>query len=514
MGLAFGVVSGAGPVAGIYSAVWTGLCAALFGGTATQIAGPTGPIAIVMAGLFLQFADLPAAAFAIVVLAGLIQLGFGVLRLGRYISLMPYPVTSGFSTGVGCIIIVMQMNPMLGQGPATDPLTAVRVLPVSLANLDWRCLATAVACLAACQWLPLRLRRVVPVHLTVLVVASLAIGIAGVGVPELAEPHTFLPTLMWPPLFELPWGDMWVAAVVLALISSLDSLVTSMTADNATQVFHNSNKELLGQGIGNLLAGLLGALPGAGSAFRTMANIRGGGRTPLSGVIHSVLLLCLLLAAGRLIGYVPASVLAGILIYIGLGIVDWDYIRQFRTAPRGGVLIMITVWLIAVFVSVVTAVAVGVVLASLGFVKRMADLQLESIEVGETGEHLSRFNAEEQAAYDRCEGQALYIRLAGPMTFGAANGLTRRVATTGEYDTLILDVEDVPHIDESAVIALKNIISRAQNSNKATIIVGLRPELVRAFVQFGLLPLIKRCKRFENRLEALRFAARKDSDQT
>jgi len=512
MGLAFGVVSGAGPVAGIYSAVWTGLCAALFGGTAMQISGPTGPIAIVMAGIFLSFADQPAAAFAIVILAGILQFALGALRLGRYVSLMPYPVISGFSTGVGCIIIVMQLNAWLGQPPVTDTMTAVRVLPASLANTNFTTLAIAALCLAACQWLPVSFRRFVPVHLSVLVIASLLVVALGIEVPHLSAPRTHLPSPMWPPILELPWGDMWIAAVVLALISSIDSLLTSITADNATQVFHNSNKELLGQGLGNILAGFLGALPGAGSAFRTMANIRGGGRTPLSGVIHSLFLLALVLGAGGLIRFVPASVLAGILTYIGLGIVDWSYIRRFSTAPRWGVLIMLTVWLIAVFISVVTAVAVGVVMASLGLVKRMADLQLESIQVGSEGESVKAFTTEEQAAYDRCEGKSLYIRLSGPLTFGAANGLVRRVANVADYETIILDVAEVPHIDESAVLALESIIGRAQTSSKHVIIVGLRSALVRAFVQFGMLPLIKRCKLYSKRLDALDFAATLHAD--
>jgi len=508
MGLAFGVVSGAGPVAGIYSAVWTGLFAALFGGTATQISGPTGPIAIVMASLFVQFSANPAAAFGVIVLAGALQLCFGIMRIGRYIQLMPYPVTSGFSTGVGCIIIVMQLNPMLGQDSVTDTLTAVRVLPHSLLDANFPSVAAAMLCLAACRWLPGRLRRVVPVHLTVLILATLSVAALGLELPQLAAPETLLPHLFWSPISELPWNDMWIAALVLALISSLDSLVTSMAADTATQQFHDSDKELLGQGLGNIAAGLLGALPGAGSTFRTMANIRGGGRTPLSGVIHSVFLLALLLSAGVLIQYVPAAVLAGILIYIGLGIIDWSYIKRFLYAPRGGVLIMIVVWFVAVFISVVTAVAVGVVLASLAFVKRMADLQLSAVQMNADREPIARFTADEQSAYEQCDGRALVIRLAGPLTFGAANGLTKRLANIASYEAVILEFLEVPHIDETAVVALENIIRRAHQNEQVVILVALHSEIVRSFVRFGLLPLIKQCTRFKRRIDAMRYAAK------
>ncbi len=175
---------------------------------------------------------------------------------------------------------------------------------------------------------------------------------------------------------------------------------------------------------------------------------------------------------------------------------------------------MLSVWMIGLFVSVVTAVAVGVVLASLGFVKRMADLQLESIQVGSEGSDGQRFSPEEQSAYDQCEGSALYIRLAGPLTFGAANGLTRRVANIATYETIVLDVAEVPHIDESAVIALESIIRRAHAGGRAVVIVGLRSELVRAFVQFGMLVVIKRCKRVASRLDALRYAAKLHATKT
>jgi SulP family sulfate permease len=508
MGLAFGVVSGLGPVAGIYSAVWTGIFAALFGGTATQISGPTGPIAIVMASVLVTFAEQPAAAFAIILLAGILQIAFGMLRLGRYINLVPYPVISGFSTGVGCIIIVMQLNPMLGRSSVTDTLTAVEVLPESIAHMSMTAFLVAFGCFAACQWLPLAIRRIVPAHLLVLVVASALVAAFGLGLPRLATPDSLLPTLTLPPVTELPWSDMWVSALVLALISSLDSLVTSVSADNATQRFHDSDKELVGQGLGNVAAGLFGALPGAGSTFRTMANIRAGGRTPLSGVFHSLLLLGLLLTAGALIGFVPASVLAGILIYIGLGIIDWSYIRRFPMAPRGGVAIMVIVWLISVFGNIVTAVALGIVMASLGFVKRMADLQIEAMQLSVDGLKDSGLDREEAAALDDCGGKTLFIRLGGPLTFGAANGITKRLANIAAYRSVILEFMDVPHIDESAVVALENVIRRATNNDQIVILVGLRSAVIRTFASFGLLPLIKRCARFRRRLDALRYAAR------
>ncbi|MBT8441535.1 MAG: SulP family inorganic anion transporter, partial [Gammaproteobacteria bacterium] len=508
MGLAFGVVSGLGPVAGLYSAVCTGIFAALFGGTATQIAGPTGPIAIVMASVVVGFAAEPLAVAGVVLLAGAIQIAFGALRLGRYISLVPYPVMSGFGTAVGCIIIVMQINPLLGQPPVRDTLTAVMVLPEQLGGINPAAVAVALACAFACVLAPRRIRSVVPIHLAVIVSGSIIVNLLGLDVPYLATPASLLPEFQWPPLLQLPWSEMWVAALVLALISSLDSLLTSVAADHATQQLHDSDRELVGQGLGNLCAGLIGALPGSGSTFRTLANIRSGGRTPLSAVSHSVVLLALLLGAGNLIHLIPASVLAGILIYIGFGIIDWKYIRRFPYVPRGGVLIMVTVWLVALFGNVVTGAAIGFVMASLGFVKRMADLQLAAVDVSDAAGEGSQLNADERRALEKSNHGTLLINLAGPVTFGAANRLYRRLANIAAYRAIVLDFTDVPHIDESGLIALENIIRSAGANNQKVLVAGLRRDIARAIIEFGLSPLLKSCPRHERRLDALEAASR------
>jgi len=508
LGLAFGVVSGAGPVAGLYCAICTGIFAALFGGTPTQIAGPTGPMAIVMAGVFASFADQPAAAMVVVMLAGLIQICFGALRFGPYISLIPYPVISGFTSGVGCIIIVMQLNPLLGQPGVSDTVSAVRAFGTSLSQGNpWTVLVAGVT-MAICYLTPRRLRSIAPAELVALVVGSVAVAMLGLGLPLLERPATLLPTLSWPPLAELRWGDIWIASLVLALISSLESLVTSMAADNATRSFHDSNRELMGQGIGNLFAGAIGAIPGAGATSRTMVNIRSGGVSPLSALIHSALLLALLLVAGRLIQYIPAAVLAGILIYIGIRIVDWRYIQRFKFAPPSSVLIMVVVWVLAVFVSVIAAVAVGVIMASLVLVKRMTDLQLASVELSSDETRQPGLDAAEQAAFTACADEVLLIHLGGPMTFGAAAGLTKRLAAVASYKGVILDFTDVPHVDDSAALALETIVDRATEADQTVILTGLRRPVVRSFIRYGMLHFLKRCARFHRRLDAIEHACK------
>lgn len=507
MGLAFGVVSGLGPVAGIMSAVATGVCAGLFGGTATQIAGPTGPIAILMASVVAGFATQPAAVFGVIVLAGALQIVFGAMQLGRYIALMPYPVMSGFGTAVGCIIIVMQLNPLLGYPPVGDTVTAVTSLPSRIAGANPAAMMITLLCFFACLSAPGKLRSIVPVHLVVLVAGSALVSASGLDVPYMGAPESLLPEFQFPPLLDLPWTEIWLAALVLSLISSLDSLLTSVAADTATQEIHDPDRELVGQGLGNVLAAMLGAMPGSGSTFRTLANIRGGGKTPLSAIIHSAALFALLLGLGDLIRFIPSSVIAGILIYLGFSIIDWKYIARFPFVPRGGVVIMLTVWFVALFVNVVTGAVIGFVMASLGFVKRMADIQLAAVDVSDAAREESRLNADEQAALERSQQQTLLIRLAGPVTFGAANRLYRRLANIAYYKSIVLDFTEVPHIDESGIIALENIIRAAQVNNQRVFVAGMHREIARSIIQFGLSPLFKECPRFNLRLEALDAAA-------
>jgi SulP family sulfate permease len=506
LGLAFGVAAGIGPVAGLYCAICTGLLAALFGGTPTQIAGPTGPMAIVMASVVANFADQPSAAMAVVMLAGLIQITFGALRLGPYIRLIPSPVLSGFASGVGCIIVVMQLNPLLGQPGAGDTVSAALAFPGSLARGNPWAVLVAAATMGICHFTPKHVRRVVPAELIALIAGSAMVLFTGLDLPRLARPDTLLPSIGWPAIGDLRWGDIWIAALVLALISSLESLLTSMAADNATQRFHDSDKELMGQGIGNLFAGMLGAIPGAGATARTMVNIRAGGVSPLSGVIHSGLLLAALLTVGPLIRLIPSAVLAGILLYIGLRIVDWAYIRRFKWAPRSSVVIMIVVWVLAVFVSVIAAVAVGVIMASLILVKRMTDLQLESVELSSDDNEPLGLNEAERAAFTPCADDALLIHLGGPMTFGAANGLVQRLATIADYKAVVLDFTDVTHVDDSAAMALESIIDRAADADQLVIIAGLRRTVVRSFIRFGMQSALRRCVRFRRRLDALNYA--------
>jgi SulP family sulfate permease len=389
LALAFGVASGVGPVAGLYGAIFVGFFAAIFGGTPSQVSGPTGPMTVVMAGVFTQYGHDPAMAFTVVMLAGAFQIAFGFFKFGRYISLVPFPVISGFMSGIGCIIIILQIAPLIGQAtPEGGPLMALAGLPDLLLAPQVDATIVGVLSLAIVYLTPAHISRIVPSPLIALLVGSLLVFFVLPAAPVLGEIPTGLPQPHLPTFTVEAVPGIVQSALVLALLGSIDSLLTSLIADNITQTQHDSDRELVGQGIGNFFAGAFGAIPGAGATMRTVINVRTGGRTPISGALHALVLLAIVLGLGGLAQHIPHAVLAGILIKVGIDIIDWPYLRRIREAPRAGVFFMLVVLLLTVLVDLITAVGVGIVLASLLFVKRMSDLQLANIKAitGETDE--------------------------------------------------------------------------------------------------------------------------------
>ncbi|HUO82203.1 MAG TPA: SulP family inorganic anion transporter [Gammaproteobacteria bacterium] len=514
LAVAFGVTSGAGPVAGLYGAVCVGLFAALFGGTPSQISGPTGPMTIVAASVFAFYVETPAVAFTVFMLGGVFQIMFGALKLGRYINLMPYPVISGFMSGIGCILIIMQVDQLLGHPSPSDTISALRVLPAYLREPNADAIAAGLLTLAICVLTPRRVARIVPSHLLALVAGTVSVLVVLDAAPVLGPIPSGLPALQVPTFDTATLQHMLISALVLGLLGSIDSLLTSLVADNATRTFHDSDQELVGQGIGNIAAGLLGGIPGAGATVRTLTNIRAGGRTALSGIVHALVLLGIVLGLGWLAAYIPYAVLAGILIKVGFDVIDWSYLRRIFHAPKGGVMLMAVVLLLTVFVDVITAVATGMVIASLLFVKEMADLQLASIRtVVEPADH-ELLTIEEATEFAACKGRAMLVHLAGPMSFGAANGMTRRLAGATAHDVLILDLLDVPMMDSSAALAIESIVQRAQQRGQAVILVGLGTAVARMFAKLGILRLIKDTERLRTRRDALREAARVIRERT
>jgi len=511
LAIAFGVASGAGPVAGLYGAACVGLFAALFGGTPAQISGPTGPMTIVSASVFTAYADNLGVAFTVVMMAGAFQILFGTMRLGRYVNLMPYPVISGFMTGIGVILIVMQLEPLLGYPSPENVANALTVLPKEILDPNWHAVAIGLSALLICLFTPSRLNHIVPAPLLALFVASLlALGLNNAAV--LGAIPTGMPQLQVPAVLFEDLNGMLVSAAVLGALGAIDSLLTSLAADNVTRTFHDSDKELVGQGIGNVFAGLFGGLPGAGATIRTLTNVKAGGRTPLSGVVHAIVVFLVVLGLGPVLAFIPHAALAGILIKVGLDVIDWRYLKRMVHAPRIDVVLMLVVLVLTVFIDVITAVATGVVIASLVFVKESADLQIESIKALSDPDHAQFLSPKETDLFRRCDGRLLFLYLSGLMSFGAAKELSRRIESTDTFDIILIDLHDVPKVDGSAALALEEIVDQSVTAGKEVLMVGLSASVARLMGQMGILDRFKETTRFPTRRAALEFAAEYVSD--
>jgi len=513
LALAFGVSSGAGPVAGLYGAICVGLFAALLGGTPAQVSGPTGPMTVVMAAIFTQYAAMfpddpsrsAAIAFTVVILGGVFQVLFGVLRFGQYISMVPHPVISGFMSGIGIIIILLQLGPLVGWPAQGGPLVSAQALPEVLSNPVMSATVLGLITLVIVYFLPNRINRILPSPLLALIVGTLVylLFFQDSEVTILGDIPSGLPNPQQPTITLALLPKMLKSAMILAVLGSIDSLLTSLVADSITRTYHKPDRELIGQGIGNMVAGLFGGLPGAGATMRTVVNVRAGGKTPISGALHALALLAMVLGAGGLARYIPHAVLAGILIKVGTDIIDWDYLKRLRTAPLAGVIVMFTVLFITVFVDLITAVGVGVVMASLLFMKRMTDIQLASIQaVKSSTSEGSPLTATERAIMDASNSRILLYRLSGPMSFSSAKGMARRLASIDEYDVLILDLTDVPVVDFTTCRALEDIIHDAQDVGRYAFLVGARAQVNAMLIKLGILRQLANGHICEQREEA------------
>jgi SulP family sulfate permease len=497
LALAFGVSSGAGPIAGLYGAIFVGLFAALLGGTPAQVSGPTGPMTVVMAAIFTQYTSMfpgdpaqgAAIAFTVVIMGGAFQILFGALRFGQFISMVPHPVISGFMSGIGVIIILLQLAPLVGWPSQGGPLESARALPEALSQPVAAALILGLIALAIVYFLPNRINRILPSPLVALIVGTLTylLVFPDSDATILGPIPTGLPDPQLPTITLALLPEMLKSAVILAVLGSIDSLLTSLVADSITRTYHKPDRELFGQGVGNMVAGLFGGLPGAGATMRTVVNVRAGGKTPISGALHAILLLTVVLGAGGFAQYIPHAVLAGILIKVGTDIIDWDYLKRLRTAPLAGVIMMFTVLGITVFIDLITAVGVGVVMASLVFMKRMTDIQLNSIQAIKSSDRESPLTATERAIMEASNCRILLYRLSGPMSFSSAKGMARRLAGFDEYDALILDLTDVPVVDFTTSRALEDIIHDAQDAGRQAFIVGTQPRVTTMLNKQGVL---------------------------
>lgn len=526
MALAFGVASGAGAEAGLYGAVLVGLFAALFGGTPTLISEPTGPMTVVFTAVIMTLmapdpvTGLPpengmAMAFTVVMLAGAFQILFGVLKLGRYVTLMPYTVISGFMSGIGFILIIIQLPALLGfASPSGGVLGSLQALPGLAAQVNWGELALGVLALAILFLMPKAWRRAIPPQLLALVAGTLlAVWVLGAGgYRAIGEIPSGLPSIQLPSFSPEQWRTILIDALVLGMLGSIDALLTSVIADSLTRTQHNSDKELIGQGLGNLASGLFGGLPGAGATMGTVVNIQSGARTALSGVTRALILAVVVFGAGHLVEDIPKAVLAGIAIKVGIDIIDWGFLRRAHRVSLRGTLIMYGVIAMTVFVDLITAVGIGLFVANILTIRRLADLQSEAVRVISPGDDprvldCGDMSPEERAILaDPTKGMKV-LCLSGPLIFGAASALNRQQNRLADANTLIIDLTQVPHLGVTSSLALETTIRETTQRGGRVFLAGLQDQPRERFERLGMRDLLPAERWLPNRADALRKAA-------
>ena len=522
LALAFGVQSGAGPVAGLYGAIALGIFAAIFGGTSTQISGPTGPMTVVSALVVIkaieEYGSLEAGMGFIVcvfVLAGLAQIVFGVCQLGAYIKYIPYPVVSGFMSGIGGIIILLQIFPFFGQTSPKNVIDVLTHISDVMSLINWEAVIISSSTVAIIYLFP-RFTKAVPSTLVALISMTIVTTWLGLEVPVIGPIPSSLPELKLGTVASINASDITLIielALTLSLLGAIDSLLTSVIADNMTKTKHYSNRELMGQGIGNIMAGCIGGLPGAGATVRTLVNINAGGRTPLSGLTHGFVLLATLLGLGNYAQQIPIPVLAGILITVGIGIIDYKGFRHIKSVPRTDAIVMLIVLGMTVFVDLIQAVAVGLILSSILFMKQMSDQLSSEVKVLPLKENCRQWwkeNIPESIADN------IYVKhFPGPLFFGFAPALQAMAESLPNIRVVIFRMMNVPHIDQTGLYALEEVILSLEKRNIAVVMTGLQTQpylmLKRINLVPGLIPKNYLFDKFEDCIQWLGEELRKST---
>ena len=522
MALAFGIAVGnasgvpeVGAAAGLWGAVIIGLVASLFGGTPTLISEPTGPMTVVFTSVVISFASTAespekalAMAFTVGVLAGVFQILFGLFRLGRYITMMPYTVISGFMSGIGIILVLLQLAPFLGQDPKGGVMGTLSQLPALIQGTQPMELSLAVITLAILWFTPSALKKVCPPQLLALVVGTLlAVTVFnGAGLRTIPSFSAEFPTLSMPDFSGGQIRMMVVNAAVLGMLGCIDALLTSVVADSLTRTEHDSNKELIGQGLANVASGLFGALPGAGATMGTVVNIQAGGRTALSGVIRAVVLMLVVLLAAPLASMIPLAVLAGIALKVGIDIIDWEFLKRAHHLSPKAAVITYGVIVLTVLVDLITAVGIGVFVANVLTIDRMSALQSKKVKTISTTDDDVELSEEEQSLLDQAAGKVLLFQLAGPMIFGVAKAISREHNAIGNCQAVVFDLSEVSHLGVTAAIALENAVKEAMEVGRQVFMVGATGSTANRLRKLKLLERLPERHITSDRLQALQLA--------
>lgn len=507
LALALGVACGLGAKAGLIGALVLGLLAAIFGGTPPQISGPTAPMTVIVATIVLTYTGQPLMVFGAIALAGIVQIVFAFTKVGKYIQYMPYPVISGFMTGIGIIIIIIQINPFLGLPPYSGVEEALKGLPASLAEINWIALVIGILTLFFIYILP-KIHHSIPGALVGLLLGAAIAKILNLPIPEIGQIPKGLPDLEIPAMNWMTFRALIGPATTLAVVGLLDSLITSLVADRMTKKHHNPHRELFGQGIGNFTSGLFGGLPGAGATIRTEINIIAGGKTPLSGVVYAGFILVTLLFLGQWLMYIPMTCLAAVLFKAAIDIIDFKSLKRITKMPLFDWIVLLVVLTLTVAINIMVAVGIGLLLACILFVKRMGDLL--AIDVITLDDMEKAWIADERwrellAPEDK--KRILVFQMEGPLFFGASSNFLRSTEKHGDFAGLILRMHRVPEIDVTGAYALEELVEYFRERNKFLYITGMNDQPKRLLKKLNIYRMIGETNVFRRFEEAANHAA-------
>ena len=486
LALAYGVASGLGALAGLYGAVALGFFGAVAGGTRTMISGPTALMAVTTTVVIANHADTLAEVFTIIMLAGVIQVLLGLARVGRYIAYAPYSVIAGFMTGIGVIIIVMQTRPLVGlpvEGGGV--LATLSTWRATSGGVEWTALVLAAVTFAVMFLWPKRFRRYVPPVFAAVAVGTLVgvlwltdaptIGSVPTGLPELHAPELALDSLL----------RAVQPAATIALVGSIDILLTARIAESMTRQPHNPHRDLLGQGLGHIATGVLGGLAG-GASVCTIANIRAGARTRWSGALCALVLLALAFGLGEHVRWVPHAVLAAVLMRVGFDFIDRRFVRRLHRVQREHLVIMMTTLMLTVFFDVVTAVSLGFIAAALAGLRQFERLEMDRVISTPLLDHTFL-----DSAPKTFDARVVLVALRGSFTVASSHKLIHTIgADIADHAIVILDFTDTLYIDDSAALVVEYLIEAAHEQGTAIVLVGLKGEPLETLDGLGMLEAV------------------------
>ncbi len=581
LALAFGEQSGLGAAAGLYGAAFIAFFAALFGGTPSQISGPTAPMTalsmVIIASLFQAYPQDYSQALAVILmvflLAGLFQILFGILKIGMYIKYIPYTVVSGFMSGIGVIILITQIPPLLGYYSANDEeivkqmrpqaeqiilnrilvedahddvlvlqefneaaehakavteqdireeseklaarqskgvYGAIKTLPNALRHINWIEFILAISTIIIIYGFK-RITKFLPSTLVALLVVSgvaYGFGLDYVLIQEIPKGLPFFHSEIFTSFDFFALAPFFLTALMLSLLGAIDSLLTSVVADNMTKTQHKPNQELIGQGIGNSIAAFFGGLPGAGATIRTVVNIQSGGKTKISGMVSGILLFLILISLGPVASKIPAAVLAGILITVGIGVMDYRGLKALPKMEPHARVILLTVLLLTVFWQLVYAVVIGLIISTFIFLKRMADNTAQAVAKDDMLHNPDNefIWADEDHIPIEIRERIIIERLSGPLFFGMSFDFRNKMAELIDLKVLVIRMKYVPFIDQSGVFALADTITDLRKRGVLVLLTGLGKQVSKRLHRMNILPdLVKEEHTFESLHECAEF---------